>query len=130
MSNLIQFPKENKRILENEDIPLSVEEIQENMNIIKEINVQETIQTVCPILFQNLSIAGFDINVDDEDESMKDGAFIVEAIKSVLMEQYGLWHPFQNVKNEIFIKNDDCSLRIPDKLDVSLKEDEIKVNGE
>lgn len=54
-NNVVTFPK--TKIPSN--MPTTIEEIEDNMDMIRQIHIQETIETVMPILFDQISIAGF-----------------------------------------------------------------------
>ena len=73
MSNVIKFPNQGRVLTE--------ETVTSNISNVKLVHINETLQTVIPILFSNIEIAGFDLSVDDNDEDdtdIKDGTLIVE----------------------------------------------------
>ena len=61
---------------------------------------------VIPILFSYLESGGFEFDVEEEealdDPNIKDAAFIVEAIRSLLCKHHGMEHPFQQISEHIF----------------------------
>ena len=63
---------------------------------------------------------------EDEDDlpDIKDGAFIIEAIRSFMCKHYGLYHPFQQVTENIFTQDEEDIniLKIVDELNVTLKQ--------
>lgn len=89
--------------------------------------MQETLTNIIPMIFTNLDISGFALGDDDpkEDETLKDGALIVESIRSFMCKYYGIYHPFQKLAETIFENDDEDpeSLNIVDTLNVKLKED-------
>jgi len=92
--NVIIFPREKVggRVSPTE------QDIKDNLDTFKYTHIQETVSLVAPILFQHISLAGFDIFEDDDsDESLKESAFLVEAIRAILCKYYGLDHPFQKL---------------------------------
>jgi len=95
-NNVIMFPSKNI----NFRGPQSIEEIDERVDMVKQIHIQSTIETVAPILFDNLSIAGFPPSDDDSD--LKHGALIVESIRSFLCSQIGFEHPLQVIAENLF----------------------------
>jgi len=102
MDNIIPFPLKNKM-----PAPLNLDEVDEKISHVKNHHVNETLQAVVPILFSYLESAGFDFNVDDEDDpssdpNIKDAAFIVEAIRSILCKYHNMDHPFQQISENIF----------------------------
>jgi len=113
-NNIISFPKINQNIKG----PTSLEEINSNMDMIRHVHIGETISVVVPMLFEQLNIAGFDFQEDGLE--LKYGAFIVESIRSMLMYNYEMDHPFQQIAQEIFIPEEDGSLRIVNKLNIEL----------
>ena len=124
-NNVIQFPKKNNNQTNRDDVAL--EEITHNVNMMKHYHIQETIANLAPIIFNNLEIAGFGISDDENDEILKDGAFIVEAIRSILCKHYDIYHPFQQIADNIFEPDDEeeGALRIVEKLNLKLKKSEV-----
>ena len=61
----------------------------------------------------------------DEEEDIKDGAFLIEALRSIMCKHYGIYHPFQKLAQSVFIddEKEEGALRIVDELNVSLKDD-------
>jgi hypothetical protein len=101
MDNVIPFPKNNNKI------PADFEEVDEKISQVKNHHINDTLQMVVPVLFSYLETAGFDFTVEDEDEvandpNIKDAAFIVEAIRSLLCKHHGMDHPFQQISEHIF----------------------------
>jgi len=124
-NNVIQFPKKNNNQAQREE--LAIEEITHNVNMMKHYHIQETIANLAPIIFNNLEIAGFGISEDEDTEIVRDGAFIVEAIRSILCKHYGIYHPFQQIADNIFEPDDEeeGALRIVEKLNLKLKKSEV-----
>lgn len=120
-SNVIKFPAKNVRLIP----PIDEAEIALNIKMVKINHITECLTTIIPMLFTNIELAGFSIAVDDEEEdhNIKDGALIVESIRSLLCKLHGLEHPFQGLSEEIFIKtpNED-ELSMSEKLDITLYE--------
>jgi hypothetical protein len=121
MSNIINFPKE--KIIQKENLPKDFNEIKVSVDGMKYAHIQETVSVIIPMIFQQLSVAGFDI-IDDDDEqtSLKDGAFLVEAIRSILHKYYELPHPFQKISDSVFTIQDNGVLLVADELCLSLKD--------
>jgi hypothetical protein len=105
-NNIITFPK--KKI--ETPFPQSLEEIEDNMEMIRTTHVQETIETIMPIFFDQLSIAGF--QPSEEDGDVKDGALVIEAVRSLLLKSYGVQHPFQIIAQNIFEEDQNGMLSI------------------
>lgn len=117
-NNVVNFPKSKYA---NKDITL--QDIEHNMDMMRHYHIQETIQNLVPMIFNQLDIAGFGLIEDDVDHDIKDGAFIVEALRSLMLKHYGMHHPFQQVAEAIFISHPDeeNAFKIVDKLNMELK---------
>lgn len=113
-NNVIQFPVINNNIVNHEDID-------NNMLLIKLNHINETLSVVLPLIFNNLELAGFqlDPSVESENINIKDGTLIVESIRSLLCKYYGLYHPFQDIAENIFM--DDEDLTIVDNINIKFK---------
>lgn len=121
-NNVVQFPKEYNGPLIN---GVSIEEINENVNMVKYYHIQETIENLVPIIFNTLEISGFDVIQDEEDlGNLSDGALIVESIRAILCRHYDIFHPFQVIAENVFEEDDDGagSLKIKDSLNIDMKE--------
>jgi imidazole glycerol phosphate synthase subunit HisF len=123
-NNVIQFPKQNNN--QNRD-EVVIEEITRNVEMMKHYHIQETISNLAPIIFNNLEVAGFGISDDEDPEILRDGAFIVEAIRSILCKHYDIYHPFQQIADNIFEPDteEEGVLRIVEKLNLKLKKSEV-----
>jgi hypothetical protein len=118
-NNVVQFPKNNKNITVPE---LSLENINRDVEMMKHYHIQETITTLAPIIFNQLEISGFAL-AEDEDHNLKDGTFIVEALRSIMCKSYGIYHPFQVIAENVFIpeSENDSTLKVVDNINVELK---------
>lgn len=121
-NNVVTFPKAYSGPKET----VNVEDISRNLDMMKQFHIQETIVNIAPMIFNQLDIAGFGFP-DEEDntpETLKDGAFIIEALRSIMCKYYGIYHPFQKLSEEIFYPDaeDADTLRIVDSLNIELKE--------
>jgi len=118
-NNVIQFPKANSRML-NEVV--AIEEITRNVEMMKLYHIQETIANLAPMIFNQLEVAGFSIS-DEEVTDIKDGAFIVEALRSLMSKYYDIYHPFQQIAENVFTPDAEeiGALRIADSLNIELK---------
>jgi hypothetical protein len=94
------------------------EEIEDRLELLKQYHIQETIEIVIPSLFNQLEIAGF--LSEDDIQDMKDGAFIVESIRSLMSKRYDLYHPFQKIADNLFYSepSDPFSLKIKESLTI------------
>jgi hypothetical protein len=116
-NNIVSFPKGKTA---NRDI--TIEDIQHNMDMMRHYHIQETIQNLVPMIFNQLDIAGFGLIEDDVDLDVKDGALIVEALRSLMLKHYDMHHPFQQVAEAIFIPHpkEEGAFKIVDKLELEL----------
>ena len=87
-------------------------------------HINETLQTLIPKLFNDITLAGFDVvpEEDEEDtENLKDSAMIVESIRSLLCKYYEIKHPIQEISNSFFIEQKDGTVTVASKLDINLE---------
>lgn len=117
-NNVVSFPKGKQA---SNDITL--EDIQHNMDMMRHYHVQETIQNLVPMIFHQLDVAGFGLIEDDVDHDIKDGAFIVEALRSLMLKHYDMHHPFQQVAEAIFTEHptEANAFKIVNKIELTLK---------
>lgn len=121
-NNVIVFPRENKNIKKM----ISIDEINHNVEQMNLYHIQETIISIVPIVFNQLEVAGFYATDMEEEEAVRHGAFMVEAIRSFLCQHYGIYHPFQRITDCVFEpdETEDGSLKVVDRLEVDLKEED------
>lgn len=127
-NNIISFPRPNSRI----DLAAqTVENIQNNLDMMKHYHIQETILAMAPILFNQLDLAGFGM-MDDEDEDVRDGAFIVEALRAIMCKHYGIYHPFNTLIENIFEEEltENGAYKVVDKINLDLTEPEEETETE
>ena len=121
-NNVIAFPKNNAKISKDNR---TVENIQQNLETMKHYHIQETILNLAPIIFNQLDIAGFGLDDDEEDNDVKDGAFIIESLRSYMCKYYEIYHPFQKIAENIFEPkegDEEGAFRIVDEISLDLKE--------
>lgn len=123
-NNVVMFPKSK---IENPANISKLEDIQQNMEMMKHYHIQETILNITPMIFNQLDIAGFGLS-DDENEDIKDGALIVEALRSMMCKYYGIYHPFQIIADTVFLDEDQekGSFKIAENLNIELKNPETE----
>ena len=121
-NNVILFPKKNL----NAKPTLEMKEIEKNMEMMKHYHIQETIATVAPIIFNQMDLAGFNLGEENEKSSIKDGAFIVEALRSMMCKYYNIYHPFQQIAESVFTaETEDLSvLKIAESINLKLQQTE------
>jgi hypothetical protein len=122
-NNVIVFPKNNPKVSDPKDP--SFEDVQNNINMAKHYHIQETIANIAPLIFNQLEVSGFNFPDDEDEDDIKEGAFIVESLRSMMCRYYGMYHPFQRIADNIFVpdEEDDTTLRIVDELVINLKND-------
>lgn len=120
-NNVISFPK--PYVGPNQAI--NGEEITRKMDMMKLYHIQETISNIAPMIFNQLDLAGFDVS-DEETMDIKDGALLVEALRSIMCKYYGMYHPFQQISQSVFLPDQEeiGALKIVDNLNVTLKKSE------
>jgi hypothetical protein len=112
-NNIIVFPNKNLRL------PQTIEEVADTLDIVRQVHIQETLQLIVPMLFDNISHAGF--NPDDKDENalLKHGAMVVEAVRSFLCKVSGIEHPLQIIAENLFEQVDsEGNLEVSDKVKI------------
>jgi hypothetical protein len=119
-NNVILFPTKNNKY----NGPQTLEEVDESMDMVKQFHIQETIETIVPSLFDQLNIAGFTPDEDDE-EILKHSAMVVESIRSLLCMVRGINHPLQLIADNLFVQTDD-GLAVSDKVKIIITPKEGK----
>lgn len=119
-NNVIIFPTKNNKY----NGPQTLEEVDESMDLVKQFHIQEAIETIVPSLFDQLNIAGFQPDEDDE-EVLKHSAMVVESIRSLLCMIRGINHPLQLIADNLFVQTDD-GLAVSDKVKIIITPKEGK----
>ncbi len=121
-NNVLIFPKKSTNA---KDIK-KLEEVQYNLEMMRHYHIQETILNLAPIIFNQLDIAGFGLDEEVHDD-VKDGAFIVEALRSMMCKYYGIYHPFQDVAEKIFSEEEEEKgvFKIVEKLNIKFKKSDF-----
>ena len=91
-------------------------ELQINLDMMRNTHIQETLQTLSPVIFERLMAMGFDFTDFQSDSEIKHGSFFVEALHSLLCKYYNVYHPFQSVAENIFEKLGENDLTVTDEL--------------
>ena len=120
-NNIITFPGKTSR-----PPPLTLEQVEENLDLVRQIHIQETLELVVPKLFESFSVAGFGAD-DESNEYLKDGAMVVEAARSFLCKVSGVHHPLQLIAENMFEQIDDeGNLEVSDKVKIIITPNEGK----
>jgi hypothetical protein len=116
IDNVIPFPRKRQSPL-GEMAPQSMEEVEDTVDVVRQAHIQQTLEQVIPMLFDNLALAGF--QPSDEMVFLKDGALIVEAARSFLNKVYGMSHPLQIIADNLFVQLDsEGNLEVSDKVKI------------
>jgi len=98
------------------------------MSFLKHYHINETLANVIPQLFTQLEAAAFDFGIDEdaEDAYIKDGAFIVEAVRALLCKYHRMEHPFTVLAQNVFTDEgaEIGTLRVVDAIDLKFKNPE------
>ncbi len=119
-NNIVLFPNKKNKY----NGPQTIEEVDESMDMVKQFHIQETIETIIPSLFDQLHVAGFQPDEDD-DNILKHSAMVVESIRSLLCMLKGIDHPLQLIANNLFIQTSD-GLAVSDKVKIIITQQEGK----
>ena len=88
-------------------------------------HIQETIKFLQYIVFQQIQMAGFDFS-QIEDPKQKYNALFIESLRSYLCSYYGIYHPFQDIANQVFIPDgDENSFKVSDSVNVEFKKEQV-----
>ena len=105
---VILFPyKEGHRI----PPPSSVEEVIENSQLLRKMQINEVIDDLCSGLLEHVALCGFKPDGDVE----KKHAFLFENIRSTLYSYYGFYHPINDLVDKIITVSDEgIQIEIPE----------------
>jgi hypothetical protein len=116
IDNVIPFPRKRQSAL-GEMAPQSMEEVEETVDVVRQAHIQQALEQIIPMMFDNLALAGF--QPADEMAFLKDGALIVEAARSFLNKIYGMSHPLQIIADNLFVQIDsEGNLEVSDKVKI------------
>lgn len=116
IDNVIPFPRKRQSAL-GEMAPQSMEEVEETVDVVRQAHIQQALEQIIPMMFDNLALAGF--QPADEMAFLKDGALIVEAARSFLNKIYGMSHPLQIIADNLFVQLDsEGNLEVSDKVKI------------
>jgi hypothetical protein len=125
--NIIKFPKPNKNIT-TKDSEVDVELVTLQTQLIKINHINETLNILLPIIFNNIELGGFDLasNQKIKDINIKDSIMIIESVRSLLYKCYGLYHPFQEISEKVFDENDD----VVDSINIIFQKEKMFIDTE
>lgn len=120
-TEIIAFPLDKivNRPWESEEDKLEAAEadIETRLSLMRSMQIERVMEIVMPMLFCQLSIGGFDLS---DEKTLKDAAFITEAVRCVLFKINGMEHPFQQLIEKLFIDEEGGILTIAGKIDLDL----------
>jgi hypothetical protein len=127
--NVIAFPTRELEEGEVPRLPTTLEEAKANVEGIRHIYINDVTEVVMSTLVQQCMGAGFDVL---DDEYKKDFGFLIESIRSFLTHTVGIYHPFQDVSENIMQELDDESgvLLIADHINLKFNHDETDAEDE
>jgi hypothetical protein len=123
MDNIIKFPE--SKIIRFGQEPISAESVEDKVNILKEHHINETLSVVMPLLFSSLDSAGFTFDPERVDETIKDGALVLESLRSIMCKYYGIPHPFQLISENLFIEDPQMgenAYKLADEINIKIKQ--------
>ena len=110
MTEPIKFPKNFKKTVnEDDDVVKTVEDVDNHMFAVRSYHMDEAVTFIADTIFQNLAIAGFNIDVDNP-KSIKDIAMLLESLKSLMMRHYEMTHPIQHIAEIMFEPDDEGTM--------------------
>lgn len=116
-NNIIVFPRKSKLETNIVQCPQSLEDVADTVDVVREAHMQQALEQIVPMLFDNLALAGFQ-PLDDFD-LLKDGTLIVESMRSFMSKLYGMDHPLQLIAENLFVQIDpDGTLEVSDKIKI------------
>jgi hypothetical protein len=115
-AQIIAFPVKNARPAPSP--PVNEEGVMAGVDSMKLVHVNETLMAVSQMLFERLHAAGFDFSEFKTEKELKYGSFLVETLNSLLCKYYNVYHPFQDLADKIFIKDENDEFTVVDELHI------------
>jgi hypothetical protein len=120
VTNVIQFPLKNPRAI------IKTEEQSEDVIYSAQMShVEQAVEFVSPILFSYLSQAGFTFTEIKPDavpnDDVKNAAFLIESIRSVLSAKYNIDHPFQELARASFQDQECGGFKLAESINITFK---------
>ena len=97
----------------------TMEEVNEHLELVRQFHIQETIEDIIPILYDQLEMYGFYPDQDDV-QHLRVGALVVESIRAFLCEVKGIDHPLQIIAENMFEQDDNQDIIISDKVKITI----------
>ena len=83
-NNVLMFPEDR---MKKDSSPQTIEDVEEKVDDFKRIHIQDSLETLIPLLFNQIHILGFEPS-DDESTYIKEGSLVVESIRSFMSKIY------------------------------------------
>jgi hypothetical protein len=129
MTKILSFPKKTTR---SNPLPDSAHEAKMRLEDMQHVFMIDVLQVALETLCNQLALAGFEV-LDEE----KNFAMMVESLKSVMSKTVGIYHPFQDIAEQVMGDPDeDGIMEIADGVNVTfdkphiMKEEENEVQPE
>ena len=93
MGDLIRFPVESVGRPAN-----TLEEIQSNIETVRHVYVNDMTESLVGMMAQQMEAGGFNLL---DDSHKRDFGFLIETVRSTLSKTIGLYHPFQDIAEDL-----------------------------
>lgn len=114
-SNIIYFPKDRLA-----SPPQNQEEVSENLEYFRISHIQDSLEMIIPMLFNQISMAGFNSLSHEDEDTEKLGALIVESIKAYMCKNHSIEHSFEKLASKLFVYGEDGDINLDDSLTIRL----------
>ena len=134
-NNVLNFPVYEQALKRN---ITSKKDVNKRIAGIQSYHVDEAVSFISPLIFTYLSQAGFDFStsmyVDEDGEDCIGGdtkqiTFLIEAIRAVLLQKYGIQHPFQELADAAFLQEKDGSLKLAKEVNLKFSKRRKQAKG-
>jgi len=121
-SNVIPFPKE--RIVSP---PQTMEDVAEHLDYFRMVHIQDSLETIIPILFNQINVIGFTDFPENDPVVERLGAMIIESIRAYLCYHHEVPHCFQDMATSMFACDSDGELQLDGTLQVIFRKKDTPV---
>ena len=113
-NNVLKFPEHR---MKRDNSPQTMEDVEEKVDDFKRIHIQESLETLVPLLFNQIHMLGFE-PPDDESFYIKEGSLVVESIRSFMSKIYGIQHPLQMIADHLIEDHGDEGMVLSDRVKI------------
>ena len=103
--------------MKKDSLPQTIEDVEEKVDDFKRIHIQDSLETLIPLLFNQIHILGFEPS-DDESTYIKEGSLVVESIRSFMSKIYDIHHPLQMISEHLFEDQGDEGVVMSDRVKI------------